>query len=153
MPYGLIQASSKGAIDQVSRTLAGELGARQITVNTISPGPIDTELLRGSVSAHKLQFIANIHPQKRLGTPMDIAPLVAFLAGPEAAWLSGQNIHVNGVRRWVFWKSVYSLTDSFMSFSGNSCVIFFDLLYVYLHENVLQKFCNSFIPLSHLDLL
>jgi len=96
MPFGLIQASSKGAIDQVARVLAKDLGPRQITVNTVSPGPIDTALLREGVSEHKLQFIAKIHPQKRLGMPADVAPLVAFLAGPDGAWINGQNIHVNG---------------------------------------------------------
>jgi 3-oxoacyl-[acyl-carrier protein] reductase len=97
MPYGLIQASSKGAVDQVARVISKDLGTRHITVNTVSPGPIDTDLLRATVSEHKLQFIANIHPQKRLGLPTDIVPLVAFLASPEAAWISGQNIHINGV--------------------------------------------------------
>jgi len=96
MPYGLIQASSKGAIDQVARVLAKDLGSRQITVNTVSPGPIDTALLREGSSEHKIRFIANIHPQKRLGTPGDVAPLVAFLASPDGAWINGQNIHVNG---------------------------------------------------------
>jgi 3-oxoacyl-[acyl-carrier protein] reductase len=97
MPYSLIQASSKGAIDQIARILAKDLGSRFITVNTVSPGPVDTELLRGEVSEHKMQFVASIHPQKRLGMPTDIAPLVAFLASPEATWISGQNIHINGV--------------------------------------------------------
>jgi len=96
MPYGLIQASSKGAIDQVARVIAKDLGSRHITVNTVSPGPIDTDSFSQGMSQHKLQFIANIHPQKRLGLPSDIAPLVAFLASPEAAWISGQNIHING---------------------------------------------------------
>jgi len=96
MPYGLLQAPSKGAIDQIARVLAKDLGTRHITVNTVSPGPIDTDILRQEYSEHKLQFIANIHMQKRLGTPADIAPLVAFLAGPEAAWINGQNIHANG---------------------------------------------------------
>ncbi|KIM78121.1 hypothetical protein PILCRDRAFT_824835 [Piloderma croceum F 1598] len=97
MPYSLVQASSKGALDQIARTLAKELGARFITVNTISPGPIDTDLLREGAPTHKIQFIANIHPQKRMGLPTDIAPMIAFLASPEAAWISGQNIHINGV--------------------------------------------------------
>jgi len=96
LPFGLIQASSRGAIEQVARILAKDLGSRQITVNCVSPGPIDTDLLRGAVSEQKLQFLASIQPQKRLGGPMDIAPLVTFLAGPDAAWLTGQNIHING---------------------------------------------------------
>lgn len=96
MPYGLVLASSKGAIDQVSRVIAKDLGSRFITVNTVSPGIIDTDLLRERTSEHKLQFIANIHPQKRLGVPTDVAPLVAFLASPDASWINGQNIHING---------------------------------------------------------
>jgi len=54
MPYGLIQASSKGAIDQVARVLAKDLGSRQITVNTVSPGPVDTALLREDHQSIKL---------------------------------------------------------------------------------------------------
>jgi len=96
MPYGLIQASSKGAIEQVARVLSRDLGSRHITVNTVSPGFVDTDLAREGMSAHKLQFVTNLHPQKRLGLPSDIAPLVSFLAGPDAGWISGQNIHING---------------------------------------------------------
>jgi 3-oxoacyl-[acyl-carrier protein] reductase len=113
MPYSLVQASSKGAIDQIARTLAKELGARCITVNTISPGPIDTAILRQGASDHKMQFVANIHPQKRLGMPSDIAPMVAFLATPEAGWISGQNIHINGVITFHLIKAFIS-ADSFV---------------------------------------
>lgn len=113
MPYSLVQASSKGALDQIARTLAKELGARFITVNTVSPGPIDTDLLREGVSDHKLQFFASIHPQKRLGLPTDIAPMIAFLATPEAAWISGQNIHINGVIYFSISPRLDTSADSF----------------------------------------
>ena len=112
MPFSLVQASSKGALDQIARTLAKELGSRFITVNTVSPGPIDTDLLREGMSPHKLQFFASIHPQKRMGLPTDIAPLVAFLASPEATWISGQNIHINGVLSSISPRLICPLTAS-----------------------------------------
>lgn len=92
-----MHASSKGAIEQVARTLSQELGSLDITVNTISPGVIDTDGFREGKSAHMLQFIANIHPSKRMGVPDDIAPVIAFLASSNARWINGQNIHINGV--------------------------------------------------------
>jgi len=96
LPDAIIQAASKAAIEQCTRVLAKDLGARGVTVNTVSPGPIDTDLFREGQTDHKIHFIANLHPQKRLGLPKDIASLVTFLASPEAAWINGQNIHVNG---------------------------------------------------------
>lgn len=97
LPDALIQAASKAAIEQCARVLAKNLGAVGVTVNTVSPGPIDTDLFREGKTDHKIHFIANLHPQKRLGSPEDIASLVTFLSSPEAAWINGQNIHVNGV--------------------------------------------------------
>lgn len=102
LPYGLIQCASKGAIEQVSRILAKDLGPRGITVNTVSPGLIDTPGLRAAYSEHKLQFIANIHPMKRMGQGKDISSLVAFLMTEDAEWISGQNIGCNGVSRPTF---------------------------------------------------
>jgi len=94
-PY-LVYAATKGAIEQFSRVLSKDLGAKGITVNTVSPGPVDTAMFREGKPEQLITAIANSHPSKRLGTVDDIAPVVAFLASPEAAWVNGQNIMING---------------------------------------------------------
>jgi len=96
LPNALVYVASKGAIEQISRVLAKDLGSRGITVNTVSPGPVDTPLFREGKSEQAIQFIAGLNPSKRLGLPEEIAPTVAFLASPDAAWINGQNILVNG---------------------------------------------------------
>ena len=80
------------------RVLAKDLGARNITVNTVSPGPVDTPLFREGKTEQQIQFITGLSPSKRLGLPEDIAPVVSFLASPAATWVNGQTIMVNGVR-------------------------------------------------------
>jgi len=96
LPNALVYAASKGAIEQFTRVLAKDLGTRGITVNCISPGPTDTELFRAGKTEQQIQFIANLNPQKRIPQPEEIVPSVAFLAGPEASWVNGQNLPVNG---------------------------------------------------------
>lgn len=96
LPNALVYVASKGAIEQISRVLAKDLGSRGITVNTISPGPVDTPLFREGKTQQQIQFIAGLNPQNRLGLPEEIAPAVAFLASPAAGWINGQNILVNG---------------------------------------------------------
>ncbi|KAJ6622517.1 hypothetical protein B0H10DRAFT_888166 [Mycena sp. CBHHK59/15] len=95
-PNALVYTASKGAIEQISRVLAKDLGARGITVNTVSPGPVDTPLFRDGKPQQVIDFIANLNPNRRLGETDEIAPLVAFLASPAARWINGQNIRVNG---------------------------------------------------------
>lgn len=102
LPDYLLMASSGGAIEQVSRTLAKDLGTRGITVNTISPGIIDTDGYRERTSEHKRQFIANLHMQKRVGVPEEVAEVVGFLASQDGRWINGQNIQINGVSSFYF---------------------------------------------------
>jgi 3-oxoacyl-[acyl-carrier protein] reductase len=93
--YGIYDAT-KGAIDQLARFLAQELGGRGITVNTVSPGATETEQFRRGKSDETIARLANMAALKRLGRPDDIADVVAFVASEEARWVTGQNIRVNG---------------------------------------------------------
>ncbi|KAI0055305.1 NAD(P)-binding protein [Artomyces pyxidatus] len=96
LPNALVYVASKGAVEQFSRVLAKDLGARGVTVNTVSPGPTDTPLFRQGKTEQAIQFIASLAPEKRLGRPDEIGPIVAFLASDGASWINGQNILVNG---------------------------------------------------------
>lgn len=96
-PNALLYIASKGAIEQVVRALAKDLGARGITVNAVSPGAVDSSIFRAGKSESQIKMIANLNPQRRLGEADDIAPTIAFLVSPAAKWINGQNIPVNGV--------------------------------------------------------
>lgn len=96
LPNALCYLATKGAIEQVSRVLAKDLGSKGITVNTVSPGPIDTPLFREGKSQHVIDSIAKQNPMKRLAEPDDVAPIVAFLASEAGHWVNGQNIRVDG---------------------------------------------------------
>jgi 3-oxoacyl-[acyl-carrier protein] reductase len=89
-------AATKGAVDQLTKILAKELGERDITVNAIAPGPTDTELFRKDKTAKQINDMAEMAALQRLGTPKDIASTVALLVLPEAGWINGQTILVNG---------------------------------------------------------
>jgi 3-oxoacyl-[acyl-carrier protein] reductase len=91
-----LYAASKGAVEQFTAVAARELGSRGITVNAVSPGATDTDLLRSTNPEEALQTVVGMTPLGRLGQPADIADVVAFLAGPDARWLTGQNIHATG---------------------------------------------------------
>ncbi|KAF8682090.1 hypothetical protein AX14_004393 [Amanita brunnescens Koide BX004] len=96
IPNMLCFLASKGAIEQIARVLAKDLGAKGITVNTVSPGPLDTAQFREGKSQKWIDFFSKQSPSNRLGLPEDVAPLVAFLSSPAAQWINGQNIRVNG---------------------------------------------------------
>lgn len=93
--YGLY-AASKGAVDQITRVLSRELGEKNITVNSISPGPTDTELFREGKSEEQIRQMAAMSAFNRIGTPKDVADAVALLVSDDAGWITGQNIFVNG---------------------------------------------------------
>ncbi|WP_433349071.1 SDR family oxidoreductase [Microtetraspora malaysiensis] len=92
--YGLYDGA-KGALEQFSRVFSKEIGERGITVNVVSPGPTDTPEFR----TRPADFIASLEKMTamgRIGKPEEIATVIAFLASPEASWVTGQNIRVNG---------------------------------------------------------
>jgi 3-oxoacyl-[acyl-carrier protein] reductase len=89
-------SGSKAAVEQFTRVAARELGARGITVNTVSPGATDTDLLRSHNTQEGLDFSVGLTPLGRLGQPSDIADVVAFLVGPDGRWVTGQNLIASG---------------------------------------------------------
>ncbi|HZM77109.1 MAG TPA: SDR family oxidoreductase [Candidatus Limnocylindrales bacterium] len=89
-------AASKGAIEQFTAVAAMELGGRGITVNSVLPGATDTDLLRFTNTGDILEVAARMTPLGRVGQPSDIAAVVAFLAGPDGAWVTGQHIAATG---------------------------------------------------------
>lgn len=89
-------AASKGAIEQLTKVAAIELGARGITVNAVCPGATDTDLLRYANPEAALAQIATLTPLGRLGRPDDIAAAVSLLASPEGRWFTGQIIYASG---------------------------------------------------------
>jgi 3-oxoacyl-[acyl-carrier protein] reductase len=92
--YGAYTAT-KGAIEALVPILAKELAGRDITVNAVAPGPTATELFFEGKPQEVVDSIAGANPMGRLGTPEDIAEVVATLAGP-ARWINGQTIFTNG---------------------------------------------------------
>jgi len=92
MPEELAYVATKGAVEAFTRTLAVEVGHKQITVNAINPGPTDT----GWMTEELEREIIPKFPLGRIGKPEDAARLVAFLASDEAAWITGQIIHSEG---------------------------------------------------------
>ena len=97
-PSTLLYVATKGAIEQITRTLALELAGKGINVNCVSPGPVDTDMFKSRRTEEQLQHAKDRHPLKRIGQPEEIADVVAFLAGPDSSWVVGQNLFVNGVR-------------------------------------------------------
>jgi len=91
-----VYAASKAAVEQLSRIASRELGSRGITVNTVLPGPTDTDLLRAGASPEQLAGAAAMNALGRLGHPTDIAGVVALLAHPDSGWITGQNIRADG---------------------------------------------------------
>jgi len=88
-------AASKAGVAGFARSLAAEVGSRGITVNTVAPGFIDTDMTRSLPQEQKEELLSKI-PLGRLGQPEEVAALVAFLASDAGGYISGETLHVNG---------------------------------------------------------
>ncbi len=88
-------AAAKAGVAGMSRALARELGSRNITVNCVAPGFIETDMTAGLQEEQRRALLAHI-PLGRLGQPQDIAQAVAYLASPQAAYVTGQELQING---------------------------------------------------------
>ena len=88
-------AAAKAGVAGMTRALARELGSRNITVNCVAPGFIATDMTAGLPEAAKEALLASI-PLGRLGSPEEVAHAVVFLASPQAAYITGSELHVNG---------------------------------------------------------
>ena len=92
--YGTYVAT-KAAVEQLTRVFAKEIG-RGINVNSVSPGPTNTELFVKGKPQQVIDHLASMNPFGRIGEPGDIASVIAFLASDDAKWVNAQNIGVNG---------------------------------------------------------
>lgn len=88
--------ATKGAVEQMTRVFAKEVGARGINVNAVLPGPTNTELFTKGKSQELIDRLASQNAFNRIGEPEDISKVVVFLAGDSAKWISGQTIGING---------------------------------------------------------
>lgn len=93
--YG-VYAGIKAAIETMTSILAKELRGRAITVNAVAPGPTATELFLDGKPQEVIDQMAKMPPLERLGTPADIANVVAFLVGSDGKWINGQTLRANG---------------------------------------------------------
>jgi 3-oxoacyl-[acyl-carrier protein] reductase len=93
--YG-VYAGTKAAVEAMTGVLAKELRGRNITVNAVAPGPTATDLFLNGKPQEVVDRFAKLAPLERLGQPADIAAAVAFLAGPDGAWINGQTLRANG---------------------------------------------------------
>ncbi len=88
-------AAAKAGVIGFTKSLAKELGSRNVTVNAVAPGFIDTDMTRSLPEEHKNALLGQI-PLGRLGQPEEIAGAVAFLCSPDGAYITGETLHVNG---------------------------------------------------------
>ncbi|MGW2220448.1 SDR family oxidoreductase [Nonomuraea sp. NPDC001684] len=96
MPTAISYAMSKSALDVLTSTLAKQLGPRGITVNTVAPGVIDTDMHQGRLVGEALTWLSSLSPMGRVGTPADVADAVAFLAGDDSRWVTGHWLDASG---------------------------------------------------------
>jgi 3-oxoacyl-[acyl-carrier protein] reductase len=95
-PAYAVYAATKAGVEAMTHVLANELRGRNITVNAVAPGPTATALFLDGKPQEVIDHLSKLAPLERLGQPQDIAAAVAFLAGPDGAWINGQVLRANG---------------------------------------------------------
>jgi 3-oxoacyl-[acyl-carrier protein] reductase len=95
-PGYAVYAATKAGVEAMTRILSKEMRGRNITVNAVAPGPTGTALFFDGKPQAVIDHLADLAPLQRLGTPEDIAAIVAFLAGPDGSWVNGQVLRANG---------------------------------------------------------
>jgi 3-oxoacyl-[acyl-carrier protein] reductase len=96
MSRSIAYAMSKAPLDVLTATLARQLGPRGITVNAVAPGVVDTDMHEGRLAGDALAWLSGLSPLGRIGTPRDVADVVAFLASDGGRWVTGEWIDVSG---------------------------------------------------------
>src|SRR5690606_19651178 len=96
LPTYAIYSATKSAVEQMSRVFAKEIGSKGITVNSVLPGPIHTELFLEGKSEEMIKRIAGLSAFNRIGEVEDIVPVILFLCSEESQWITGQSIGING---------------------------------------------------------
>ena len=101
VPAASVYSATKGAVDAVTRSLASELGPRNIRVNAINPGMVETEGVHsaGLSSSDLRKQLEAETPLGRIGQPQDIAPAAVFLASDESRWITGETLYIAGGHR------------------------------------------------------
>jgi 3-oxoacyl-[acyl-carrier protein] reductase len=95
-PTYAVYAGTKAAVEAMTSIFAKEMRGRHITVNAVAPGPTGTDLFLNGKPQDVVDRLSKLAPLERLGEPQDIAAAVAFLAGPDGAWINGQTLRANG---------------------------------------------------------
>ncbi|GLQ47166.1 3-ketoacyl-ACP reductase [Dyella lipolytica] len=95
-PTYAVYAATKAGVEAMTSVFAKELRGRDITVNSVAPGPTATDLFLKGKPQEMVERLAKLAPLERLGQPEDIANTVAFLAGPDGSWVNGQVLRANG---------------------------------------------------------
>lgn len=96
MPAYAVYSAAKAAVEQMTRVFAKEIGHKGITVNSVLPGPLNTELFLKGKSEELIGRIAGLSAFNRIGETEDVIPLILFLSSEESKWLTGQSIGING---------------------------------------------------------
>jgi len=98
VPNAAVYSGTKGAVDAITRSLAGELGPRGIRVNAINPGMVETEGVKaaGFAESDFRRELEKQTPLGRIGKPLDIAGAAVFLASADSSWISGETLHIAG---------------------------------------------------------
>jgi 3-oxoacyl-[acyl-carrier protein] reductase len=96
LPGYSVYAATKSAVETLTNIYAKELRGRDITVNSVAPGPTATDLFLTGKTPEQIEHLTKMAPLERLGRPEDIAGVVSFLVGPDGGWINGQTLRANG---------------------------------------------------------